>query len=423
MEHGNHSRADAVDRAMSPGGESGDRVMAGPGLVGGPTACDWAARFGMVRARSINLAARISAEDQQVQSMPDASPTKWHLAHTTWFFETFILKTDPAYAVFDPDFEYLFNSYYEAVGPRHPRDERGLITRPDAAEVLAYRAHVDAAMIRLIETGDPALWLPLIALGLNHEEQHQELILMDIKHAFSLNPLEPAYQGAAPAGVAPFLAWRDFEGGLVEIGHAGTAFAFDNEGPRHKVWVEPFRIASRLVTNGEWIEFIADGGYRQPRLWLSDGWAAVQREGWTAPLYWRDDDGAWSEFTLAGRTAVDPAALVRHVSHFEADAFARWSGRRLPAEAEWEIAAVAGALDQAFDQAWQWTASPYVAYPRFRPAGDATGEYNGKFMSGQMVLRGGSCGTPDGHSRSTYRNFFPPAARWAFSGVRLADDV
>ncbi len=355
--------------------------------------------------------------------MPDASPTKWHLAHTTWFFETFILKNDPAYAVFGPAFDYLFNSYYETVGPRHPRDQRGLITRPDAAGVLAYRAHVDAAMIRLIETGDEALWRPLIDLGLNHEEQHQELTLMDIKHAFSLNPLEPAYGPPRSAAVAPALAWEDFAGGLVEIGHAGPKFAFDNEGPRHKVWAEPFRIASRLVTNGEWLEFIADGGYRQPRLWLSDGWAAARREGWEAPLYWRRDGDAWSVFTLSGRAAIDPAAPVLHVSHFEADAFARWSGRRLPTEAEWEIAAQGGALDQTFDAAWQWTASPYVAYPRFRPAGDATGEYNGKFMSGQMVLRGGSCGTPGGHTRTTYRNFFPPAARWAFSGVRLADDV
>ncbi|MEI7932774.1 MAG: ergothioneine biosynthesis protein EgtB [Alphaproteobacteria bacterium] len=390
----------------------------------GETRTDWAARFRRVRARSLILAARISAEDQQVQSMPDASPTKWHLAHTTWFFEAFILKNNPGYRVFDDAFDYLFNSYYETVGPRHPRAERGLITRPALAEVLAYRAHVDAAMTGLIETGDDALWRPLLELGLNHEEQHQELILMDILHAFSRNPLEPAYDPTLAEQATPHaLSWKDLPGGLAQIGHDGRGFAFDNEGPRHKVWLESFRVASRPVTNGEWLEFMADAGYRQPRLWLSDGWSAVQRESWDAPLYWRKDNAGWTALSLSGRRPVDPHAPVCHVSHYEADAFARWSGKRLPTEAEWEIAAGFGDLGQADDSVWQWTASPYVPYPRFRPAGDATGEYNGKFMSGQMVLRGGSCATPPGHSRTTYRNFFPPAARWAFSGLRLADDV
>ena len=385
----------------------------------GETSDDPAARYARVRARSMFLAAWISPEDQQVQSMPDASPVKWHLAHTTWFFETFILKKLPGHAVFDEAYEYLFNSYYEAVGPRHPRAERGLISRPSCAEVLAYRAHVDEAMSRLIVSGAP---VPLLELGLNHEEQHQELILMDILHAFSMNPLEPAYDPAWREAVEPGAAeWLDHDGGLVEIGHAGAGFAFDNEGPRHKVWLEPFRIAGRLATNGEWLDFMKAGGYRNPRLWLSDGWATVQRTGWIAPLYCRDDPAGWTARTLAGRAPVDPTAPVRNISYFEADAFARWAGKRLPTEAEWETCAPR--LGQAFGAVWQWTASPYVAYPRYRPAADATGEYNGKFMSGQMVLRGGALITPPGHERITYRNFFPPAARWAHAGLRLADDV
>ncbi len=424
MTGGNLSNPDGVDAPMTLDGRFGDHVMADRSDIRGETSVDPAARFGTVRTRSLIFAARITAEDQQVQSMPDASPTKWHLAHTTWFFETFILKNDPAYRVFDEAYDYLFNSYYEAVGPRHPRAERGLITRPSLADVHTWRAHVDAAMIDLIRHGDEAIWRPLLDLGLNHEEQHQELILMDILHAFSRNPLEPAYDRLRIEHASPLaLGWKDLPGGLAEIGHDGHGFAFDNEGPRHKVWLEPFRIASRPVTNGEWLEFIADGGYREPRLWLSDGWAAVQREAWNAPLYWREDGGAWTALGLSGRRPVDANAPVCHVSHYEADAFARWSGKRLPTEAEWEIAAGFGDLDQLEGQVWQWTASPYVAYPRFRPAGDATGEYNGKFMSGQMVLRGSSLATPPGHARITYRNFFPPAARWAFSGLRLADDV
>ena len=400
-------------------------------------------RYAEVRARTEGLTQGLSAEDMQVQSMPDASPVKWHLAHTTWFFETFLLKPfEDGYREFDPTFGYLFNSYYDSVGDRHPRAERGLLTRPGLDEVMSWRAHVDAAMASLIERrGDDAEIAPLLRLGLAHEEQHQELILMDLKHALSRNALEPAYRNAPVEGRREDvdLDWTDHDGGLVEIGHDGAGFAFDNEGPRHRVWLEPFRLANRLVTCGEWLSFMADGGYAEARLWLSDGWAAIQAQGWCAPEYWREDDEGWSLFTLHGRRPVDPSEPVCHVSFYEADAFARWAGRRLPTEAEWEVAArdafVADGgrchprpahergLTQLAGEVWQWTASPYVAYPRFRPAADATAEYNGKFMSGQMVLRGGACVTPPGHARATYRNFFPPAARWAFSGVRLADDV
>jgi ergothioneine biosynthesis protein EgtB len=404
-----------------------------------------ARRYAEVRARTEHLAEPLSAEDQTIQSMADVSPTKWHRAHTTWFFETFLLAPSLAgYRPFDPAYGFLFNSYYEAVGPRHPRPERGLLSRPGAAEIGRYRAHVDKAMSELI-AARPDL-AELIELGLHHEEQHQELILMDIKHVLSLNPLQPAYRAAAPltaAAPAP-LAWLDVDGGLRQIGHDAEGFAFDNEGPRHKVWLEPFRLASRLVTCGEYLAFIADGGYRRAELWLSDGWAEVQRQGWTAPLYWRQD-GGWTIFTLAGRRALDPAEPVVHVSFYEADAFARWSGKRLPREAEWEVAALehgvalagnlldrevyhpapaSGAgLAQMIGDAWEWTASPYIAYPGYRPLAGAVGEYNGKFMSGQMVLRGGAAVTPPGHVRVTYRNFFPPAARWAFGGIRLAEDL
>jgi ergothioneine biosynthesis protein EgtB len=396
-------------------------------------------RYLPVRARSVSLAAPLSAEDQQIQSMPDASPTKWHLAHSTWFFETFVLAQDPAYRPFDPAYAYLFNSYYEAIGPRHPRPQRGLISRPSAAEVMAYRAHVDAAMVALIDHGAGEL-APLIELGLHHEEQHQELILMDIKHAFSLSALSPAYAPAPKwerisAGES---GWSRFDGGLVEVGYGGTGFAFDNEGPRHRCWIEPFGLADRPVTNGEWAAFIADGGYSTPTLWLSDGWSAVVDQDWDAPLYWRGD----TVFTLYGDQPIDPAAPVSHISYYEADAFARWAGRRLPTEVEWEVAARSSptaleptgqslepivakgrGLQQMTGALWQWTASAYAPYPGFRPAADATGEYNGKFMSGQMVLRGGACITPPGHSRPTYRNFFPPSARWPFCGVRLADEA
>jgi ergothioneine biosynthesis protein EgtB len=411
------------------------------------------ARFEGVRQDSEALAANLSPEDQIIQSMPDVSPTKWHLAHTSWFFETFILTPrDPDYRPFDPAFAYLFNSYYEAVGPRHPRPERGLLSRPTVDVIAAYRDHVTAAMLRLIDAADEATWrdiAPLLELGGNHEQQHQELILMDIKHVFSVNPLLPAYQAPRPHAVrtaAPPRSWAEFPDGLIEIGHAGPGFAFDNEGPRHKVWLEPFRLATHPVSCGEYLEFIEDGGYRRPDFWLSEGWATVQQQGWEAPLYWCCADGEWRIFTLSGERRVEAAEPLCHVSFYEADAFARWAGHRLPTEAEWEVAAAgvpmagnladsghfhpcadpsAGTaeLRQMIGDVWEWTASPYVAYPRFRPVAGAIGEYNGKFMSNQMVLRGGAAVTPADHMRITYRNFFPPSARWAFSGLRLAEDV
>ena len=411
-------------------------------------------RFAAIRQQTEALAAHLTPEDQAIQSMPDASPTKWHLAHTSWFFETFILRPfDPAYRVFDPAFAYLFNSYYEAAGPRHPRPERGLLSRPTVDAVGAYRDHVTVAMRRLIEGAGAAAWreaAPLVELGLHHEQQHQELILMDIKHVFSVNPLLPAYPGPrlVPPASPPPAEWVEFAGGLHEIGHDGGAFAFDNEGPRHKVWLDPFRLARHPVSCAAYGDFIADGGYRRPEFWLSDGWATVREEGWQAPLYWRADGGSWRIFTLSGERPVDPAEPVCHVSFYEADAFARWAGRRLPTEAEWEVAAGGlppsgnfadsrhfhpcpdpapeprgPGLRQMIGDVWEWTASPYVAYPRFRAASGAIGEYNGKFMSGQMVLRGGAAVTPADHIRTSYRNFFPPSARWAFSGLRLAEDA
>ncbi|MBO9544763.1 ergothioneine biosynthesis protein EgtB [Caulobacter sp.] len=386
-------------------------------------------RYQMVRRRTETLAAPLSPEDQSAQSMPDASPTKWHRGHTTWFFETFLLTPFlPGYTVYDPAFGYLFNSYYEAVGPRQPRPQRGLLTRPSAQAVGAYRAHVDAAMVRLLEGPLTPEIRERLELGLNHEEQHQELILMDILHLFAQSPLSPAYQpGAAPARPDPGpQRFHRFAGGLVEIGACEAGFAFDNERPRHKTYVAPFRLSDRLVTNGEWLAFIEAGGYGRADLWLSEGWATVNAEGWEAPGYWRrDEDGAWTTMTLRGRHPVDPNAPVVHVSYYEAAAYAAWSGRRLPTEAEWEAAATASgmtALRQLYGGAWQWTASAYGAYPGFKPGPGALGEYNGKFMVSQMTLRGGCEATPPGHTRSTYRNFFHPGSRWMFGGVRLADD-
>ncbi|SRR5579883_959214 len=380
---------------------------------------DLAQSYQAIRAHSEALAAPLSAEDAQIQSMPDASPVKWHLAHTSWFFETVVLSQRPGYKVFDPAFAYLFNSYYESLGPRHPRPRRGLLTRPGLAEVMAYRAHVDGAMAEACT--DPAL-ADLIILGLNHEQQHQELILTDIKHAFFSNPLLPAYAEARSAAAAAQAVDKvSIPGGLFWIGHHGPGFCFDNELPRHQVMLRPFRIASRPVTNGEYRAFIADGGYRRPEFWLSEGWARVQEEEWDAPLYWlKDDDGsAGAVFTLAGVQPLDPNAPVEHVSFYEAAAYAAWAGARLPTEFEWEAAAPL----LRHGLVWEWTRSSYDPYPGFRPLEGAVSEYNGKFMIGQMVLRGGSSATPPGHIRASYRNFFPPQARWQFSGIRLAEDA
>jgi len=431
------------DRARTP-----DWAEAEAAAQPRPSANPAVARYRMVRARTLALTTPLSAEDQVVQSMPDASPVKWHQAHTTWFFETFLLAAfDPAYAAFDPQFGYLFNSYYEAVGPRHARPARGLLTRPSLSEVRAYRRHVDLAMTALLEGpagADPTL-LALLELGLAHEEQHQELILMDVLHLFATMPGDPVYRAATrPAAADPGpLSFTGHGGGVVEIGHDGAGFAFDNEGPRHRVYLAPYRLADRLVTNGEWCAFIAAGGYRRADLWLSDGWSQVQAQGWRAPLYWRADaDGGWREMTLGGLQPLDPHAPVAHVSYYEADAYARWRGMRLPTEAEWEHAAAGtsprpeGALDldrlaprgagegagDLFGDLWQWTASPYAPYPGFRTGPGAVGEYNGKFMINQMVLRGGAHVTPPGHVRASYRNFFYPHQRWAFAGVRLAQD-
>ncbi len=367
-----------------------------------------------VRRATEALCAGLAVEDYVAQSMPDASPCKWHLAHTSWFFETFVLAGQPGYEPFDARYAYLFNSYYDAVGARWDRPQRGLLTRPTVAEVMRYRGHVDA---RMAEVGAPA---DVIELGLHHEQQHQELMLTDLLHLFALNPLEPVYRAAPvePAR-ATALEWLAFAEAIRELGHDGDGFAFDNERPRHRALVPAFRFASRLVTVGEYAAFIADRGYERPELWLSDGWATVQREGWRAPLYWRDDG---SVFSLAGRRALVADEPLVHVSFYEADAYARWAGARLPTEAEWETAARTGGARELHGIAWQWTQSAYAPYPGYRPLAGALGEYNGKFMCNQLVLRGSSSVTPRGHARVTYRNFFPPHARWQFSGIRLAKD-
>ncbi|MEP6722193.1 MAG: ergothioneine biosynthesis protein EgtB [Variovorax sp.] len=402
-------------------------------------------RYRAVRAHSLALAAPLSPEDQCIQSMPDASPTKWHLAHTTWFFETVLLQPHASgYAPFDPRFHYLFNSYYEALGPRHPRPQRGLLTRPSVDEVHAYRAHVDEAMLALLDSANGSLWAqiePIVALGLQHEQQHQELLVTDILHALSCNPLLPAYRPAPGpslrlAALPAPVRWLAHASGLVQVGHAGEGFAFDNETPRHQILLQPFEIADRLVSCGDYAQFIADGGYQRPDLWLSDGWAAVQAQGWRCPAYWLAPDdprlalhgsshsaAGWQVFGVHGVRPLEPHLPVAQLSFYEAAAFAEWAGARLPTEFEWEVASAMPGFTQATGHVWQWTRSSYDPYPGFRPLPGIAAEYNGKFMVGQLVLRGGSSATPDGHTRASYRNFFPPAARWQFSGLRLARDI
>jgi ergothioneine biosynthesis protein EgtB len=386
----------------------------------------WCALYRTVRDETERRASRLSAEDQIVQSMADASPTKWHRAHVTWFFETFLLVPFARdYRIFDESFPFLFNSYYVAAGPRYARPQRGLITRPHAQDVTAYRAHVDTAIEQLIENADDSQVqqvFPILEIGLNHEQQHQELLLTDILHAFAQNPICPAYDSSWSMPVAQTgETYADIPPGIHQIGHAGEGFHFDNEGPQHRVLTQPVRIARGLVTNAQWIEFMCDGGYATPALWLSDGWTMREAEDWQSPGYWHEVDGAWHAMGLGGLRPVDPAAPVMHVSYYEADAFARWAGKDLPTEAEWEVAARHDLIDDAFGIVWQWTRSAYLPYPGYRAAEGALGEYNGKFMINQMVLRGSSLATPDGHARLTYRNFFQPPARWQFTGLRLAE--
>jgi len=412
-------------------------------------------RFRAIRSVTLRLCETLTAEDCAAQSMPDASPAKWHLAHTTWFFETFVLKRfDAGYEIFHPRFEYLFNSYYNTVGEQYSRADRGLLTRPTLDEIGRYRAHVDGAVTCLLD--DPGRLmgeaLDLVELGLNHEQQHQELLLTDIKHLLAQNPLGPTFRQVKEPAPVPIrsLEWHSFTGGLVEVGHGGTAFSFDNEAPRHRVHLESFELASRPIRNGEFAAFIEEGGYQRPEFWLSEGFSKARSEGWSAPLYWTRQDDRWWTFTLSGLQPLRSEEPVCHVSLFEADAFARWAGCRLPTEAEWEHAAAGIPIEgnlleggrfhpqaapaqpahpaqegplQLFGDVWEWTASAYAPYPGFRAAAGAVGEYNGKFMSSQMVLKGGSCVSPRSHLRASYRNFFYPDARWQFSGFRLARDA
>ncbi|MDA3913981.1 ergothioneine biosynthesis protein EgtB [Oleiagrimonas sp.] len=404
------------------------------------------ARYARVRDDTLFLCATLAPEDTVAQSMPDASPAKWHLAHTTWFFEKFVLGRDPDRTALHPEWHYLFNSYYQSAGPMHARPQRGLITRPTLEQIIDYRHQVDERVLAMLEHGVDDELTSVVILGLHHEQQHQELLLTDIKHLFSCNPLEPVYMELARASGARAqpLRFLDRPSGVVRTGHEGDGFAYDNECPRHDELLHPHRIAHRPVNNAEFIAFIRDGGYSTPTLWMSEGWQVVQDEGWQHPLYWSGDLA--SEFTLSGRREIDPYAPVSHVSFFEADAYARWAGARLPTEAEWETLAreqpVQGNLRgrgllhpapapdddgfgpvQLYGDVWEWTSSPYVNYPGFRPLAGALGEYNGKFMCGQWVLRGGSCVTPDDHIRASYRNFFYPASRWQFTGIRLGRDA